>query len=71
MQWMVANFHMVLSVLFVITEAAAAVAQIAFPTNQGITGFLAAVIKVLQSFGVKAPMASGAIESQSPPAQKE
>lgn len=55
MQWILNNYQVVLTVLLVVSEAAAAVCQVAFPKNQGASGIIAAMIKALQSLGVKDP----------------
>lgn len=55
MQWIIDHSLGLLMILLSITELAAAVCQVLFPSNKGIAGFLAGVIKLLQTLGAKSP----------------
>jgi hypothetical protein len=53
MQWLNNNFSLFLGILLAMSEAFAAICQLAFPDNKGISGVVAAIIKILQSLGAK------------------
>lgn len=59
--WITANYATVLTVLLVASEAAAAITQLLVPSNKGLSGALATVIKILQKLtgkdGSQAPAA--------------
>lgn len=55
MQWLIDNFTLIASLLLVLSEAAAAIVQMLFPSNKGVSGVIAAIIKVLQQAGAKNP----------------
>ena len=55
MQWVLNNINIILTCLLVLTEATAAISQLAFPNNQGVHGIIAGMIKVLQALGAKSP----------------
>jgi hypothetical protein len=55
MTWLTSNMTLILGVLLVISEAIAALCQLLFPNNKGISGFIAGVIKFLQGLGAKPP----------------
>ena len=48
-----ANFPMIVMVLLIASEAAAAITQLLFPQNKGLTGALATVVKILQKLSGK------------------
>lgn len=47
------HIPMILTCLLVLSEAAAAIVQLAFPGNKGVSGVLAGIIKFLQAVGAK------------------
>lgn len=53
MQWLIDHLGVFMTGLLVISEALAAVFQILFPENKGVSGFLAGLIKLLQALGAK------------------
>lgn len=55
LQWIEANFTLVLGVLLIFSEFLAAACQMIWPANKGISGVFAAIIKVLQGMGAKQP----------------
>lgn len=55
MAFLTANIGMILSVLLILSEAMAAVCQMAFPNNKGVSGVVASIIKILQGLGAKEP----------------
>jgi hypothetical protein len=55
MAWLSANLPVLLTVLLVLSEAVAAVSQLLWPANKGLSGIVAGIIKLLQTFGAKAP----------------
>lgn len=56
--WIVSNWGQALGVLLLLSEGAAAGAQLMFPTNKGVSGILQTVIKFLQTLGAKDPGSS-------------
>lgn len=57
MSWLIQHKDMILTCVLVLSEAAAAIAQIAFPDNKGISGIMSGLIKFFQALGAKAPQA--------------
>ena len=55
MDWLMQNWQNIAVILLVASEAGAAISQLAFPNNKGLSGALQTVISVLQKFGVKRP----------------
>lgn len=55
MNWFLANFGGLMTCCLILSEAAAAIVQLAYPNNQGITGVIAGLIKLFQSLGGKNP----------------
>lgn len=55
MQWLSANYPALLGVILLVTEVAAAICQLAFPTNKGLSGIMQGIIKAVQSLGAKNP----------------
>jgi hypothetical protein len=51
--WLEQNYTLVLTSLLLLSEAAAALVQLIFPQNKGVSGVLAALIKFLQVIGAK------------------
>lgn len=49
LQWLINNLNMLITALLAVSEATAAVCQLLFPQNKGISGFLASIIKLLQA----------------------
>jgi len=45
----------ILSILLLISELSAAIVQLLYPSNVGVSGILAAAIKILQILGAKNP----------------
>lgn len=52
-QWLIDHMSLLLTVLLSVSEAVAAIVQLVFPKNKGVSGILAGVIKVLQGLGAK------------------
>lgn len=50
MEWLTANMDGLLVILIAVSELSAAIAQMAFPSNKGVTGVIAGIIKFLQNF---------------------
>lgn len=46
--WLTQNYLVVLTVLLVVSEAAAAITQLLAPDNKGVSGVLATIVKILQ-----------------------
>lgn len=55
MAWLQANITSVLTIALVVSETAAAITQVLAPSNKGVTGVFAGIIKFLQSLGAKEP----------------
>lgn len=55
MSWLMDHLSVLMTCLLVVSEALAAVFQILFPDNKGVSGFLAGLIKLLQALGAKDP----------------
>ena len=53
MQFLIDNIHLIITFAFLVTEALAAFTQLLFPNNKGVSGFIAGLIKILQSLGAK------------------
>lgn len=53
MDWILSNLSILLALLFGVSELAAALAQLIYPENQGLSGFLATLVKILQKLGAK------------------
>ncbi len=51
--WLEQNYTLILTCALLLSEALAALVQLAFPQNKGISGVLAALIKFLQIIGAK------------------
>jgi hypothetical protein len=48
MMYLVAHYPMLVGILLLLSELAAAVSQLLYPTNSGLNGVLASFIKLLQ-----------------------
>lgn len=55
MQWIIDHFALILSAILVLSESAAAIVQLLFPDNKGVSGVIAGIIKFLQGIGAKEP----------------
>lgn len=55
MEWILTHLSSVLGILLLMSEIMAAITQMFFPENKGITGFLASMIKLLQELGAEPP----------------
>lgn len=52
---LLAHLPLLLSALLLVSECAAAVVQLLFPDNKGVSGVIAGIIKALQALGAKDP----------------
>ena len=46
--WITTNYLLVGTVLLIVSEAAAAITQLLFPENKGLSGAIATIVKILQ-----------------------
>lgn len=56
MVWLMGHMSLLMSCALLLSESVAAVVQLLFPENKGVSGMLAGVIKFLQSLGAKDPV---------------
>jgi hypothetical protein len=57
MAWLSNNYVSILSIALILSEALGAICQLLFPSNKGVSGFFAGLIKALQTLGAKNPNA--------------
>lgn len=53
MDWILMNIDMILGILLAVSEISAAIVQMTRPQNEGISGIIAALVKLLQKLGAK------------------